>query len=461
MRLRQDRARTQQQNGIGKVQIVITFVLSMIVLCNLVTNASLVQNTSHANIDYVAMLNELIKKGSDESLNADPFYRRAFALYVRPPVEVSANEVGRWATELTNSQRSVLRKWIDANSDALVQLRLGTEKPCYWFHYEGLSILQIDEVSHMRRMRELFFALMLRTKFEAAEGDVKAAIDDLLICYRFGSDMKKRLLLGEQLSARASLAYTWDAGLQILDRVKIDNTSLRFLQEQITSHSKDEDFLVDLRGDELAALDMIWWTNRRWPATAQAERRKEEISWQASDFLETNVSPEQVDSLMYKHTKDELERLAKKGYAYYNTIIAKTPFEWHQQQIDWDKAKKELVDGNLLLLVLVRAIPHISEAGFRCRVERDALITTLALLRYRNDTGGLPDDLQTLTARGYMPQLPMDPYSDKPLVYKRTENNFTLYSIGVDFQDNGGRHSSKWGLEAQGGDFIFWPVQNE
>ncbi len=99
--------------------------------------------------------------------------------------------------------------------------------------------------------------------------------------------------------------------------------------------------------------------------------------------------------------------------------------------------------------------------SFRCRVERDALVTTLALLRYKNDKGGFPADMQELISGRYISQLPMDPYSDRPLVYRRTENSFTLYSIGADFHDNGGRHSSGWGLEAQEGDLVFWPVQKE
>jgi hypothetical protein len=57
--------------------------------------------------------------------------------------------------------------------------------------------------------------------------------------------------------------------------------------------------------------------------------------------------------------------------------------------------------------------------------------------------------------------LPMDPYSDKTLVYKKTDDDFTLYSIGPNFQDDSGEvaivHGSpkKWGTD-EAGDIVFW-----
>jgi hypothetical protein len=55
-------------------------------------------------------------------------------------------------------------------------------------------------------------------------------------------------------------------------------------------------------------------------------------------------------------------------------------------------------------------------------------------------------------------KLPMDPFSDKPLVYKRTADGFMLYSLGADFDDDGGLHS-RWGQDKTGGDHVFWPVE--
>jgi len=70
--------------------------------------------------------------------------------------------------------------------------------------------------------------------------------------------------------------------------------------------------------------------------------------------------------------------------------------------------------------------------------------------------------LQELVKRGYLTELPMDPYSDKPLVYKKTDDGFLLYSVGVNFKDDSGQiardDEGKIREYADEGDWVFWPV---
>ncbi len=61
-----------------------------------------------------------------------------------------------------------------------------------------------------------------------------------------------------------------------------------------------------------------------------------------------------------------------------------------------------------------------------------------------------------------MKKLPMDPYSDGPLVYRKTESGFLLYSLGINLTDDGGKlgigRDSKPRMWMDNGDWIFWPV---
>jgi hypothetical protein len=50
----------------------------------------------------------------------------------------------------------------------------------------------------------------------------------------------------------------------------------------------------------------------------------------------------------------------------------------------------------------------------------------------------------------------MDPYSGEALIYRVTENGFTLYSVGEDFVDNDGQ-SFDW-ENGLGADHVFWPI---
>ncbi len=56
----------------------------------------------------------------------------------------------------------------------------------------------------------------------------------------------------------------------------------------------------------------------------------------------------------------------------------------------------------------------------------------------------------------------MDPYSDGPLIYQKTEGEFLLYSLGTNLTDEGGKlglsRGGKPRMWADDGDWVFWPV---
>ena len=92
-----------------------------------------------------------------------------------------------------------------------------------------------------------------------------------------------------------------------------------------------------------------------------------------------------------------------------------------------------------------------------------ALLTTIAILRYEKDKNRLPASLDELISAGYLKEMPMDTCSDKPLVYKKTDGGFLLYSVGLDFKDDGGEvyrydkgRVRRW---ADKGDTVFWPME--
>ena len=93
-------------------------------------------------IDYLAKINELAKAGRDESLNAAPFYQKAIELCVEQPEEVRAINRRAWPADLSTKEQSVLKQWVQSNSEALSQLELGTKKPYYCYFVCPFGALQ-------------------------------------------------------------------------------------------------------------------------------------------------------------------------------------------------------------------------------------------------------------------------------------------------------------------------------
>ena len=112
--------------------------------------------------------------------------------------------------------------------------------------------------------------------------------------------------------------------------------------------------------------------------------------------------------------------------------------------------------------VFMLASGRINQIAYRYKLHTEALITVTALFRYRQDKNLYPKNLEELVTADYMKKLPMDCFSNKPLVYKKADDNFLLYSYGPDCKDDGGKPAyndkgryQMWSEE--NADAIFWP----
>jgi hypothetical protein len=150
--------------------------------------------------------------------------------------------------------------------------------------------------------------------------------------------------------------------------------------------------------------------------------------------------------------------LADKMCEYFGEAAHRPPWYFHNERINLEQITNEMVKDNYLLNILAPAFTKVLRISYRIQVHTDGLIATIAILRYKADNGECPEDLQHLVATGYLNELPIDVFGGKPLVYKRIGDNFTLYSFAADFDDDGGKHDSKW-AENGDGDYVFWPVQ--
>ena len=66
------------------------------------------------------------------------------------------------------------------------------------------------------------------------------------------------------------------------------------------------------------------------------------------------------------------------------------------------------------------------------------LICGLALRNYSVENVNPPERLADLVP-DYLPEVPLDPFSGKPLVYRREATGYVLYSVWRDGQDDGGQ----------------------
>ncbi len=87
----------------------------------------------------------------------------------------------------------------------------------------------------------------------------------------------------------------------------------------------------------------------------------------------------------------------------------------------------------------------VQQADLWNHVRMRLLICELAVERYRLERGSEPATLTDL-APDYLPSVPVDPCSSRPLCYHRTPSGHLLYSVGPDGVDDGGEPMERWDI---------------
>jgi len=99
---------------------------------------------------------------------------------------------------------------------------------------------------------------------------------------------------------------------------------------------------------------------------------------------------------------------------------------------------------------------NMKKIVWRLITDREALIATVSILRYEKEHNKYPESLEQLVESEYIKIVPQDPFSGNSLVYKKTDDGFILYSVGLNMiDDRGVIVNNKWAKE---GDAVFWPV---
>jgi hypothetical protein len=107
--------------------------------------------------------------------------------------------------------------------------------------------------------------------------------------------------------------------------------------------------------------------------------------------------------------------------------------------------------GGIGTQLLVPSINKCVERAWEGDARRTLARTALALAAFKAKTGAYPDKLDALVP-AYLPAVPLDPFSGRPLRLKRDGTGVVIYSIGPDLTDDGGRPSESG---AATGDLVF------
>ncbi|MCE5185864.1 MAG: hypothetical protein LLF76_07035 [Planctomycetaceae bacterium] len=416
------------------------------------------------SVDYSQWMTEKVRDARDESLNALHEYLKAIDLMQKDmPEQVEKILAYPLTQEKTPEDWAAIEAFLEHEKEAIAAFRAGAAKPFYWNHYQlnaehgadvNVKVVEklLPQMSAYKRLALLVARLQI--PFSIFKGHDQEAVADTLSLCRFGHHLLSDSTLLEGLVGIAMEALSWQSVNQLLVQQSMSSQNMLQFQQLIES---DYDPKSAMMG-EWRAEKAFWYDQVQRSFTDDGNGNGRPlpkgtlfVAKDLTDYVRGFVlgfpdRRQAVESIDMMFAESERSKQIHPGHL-----------------AEAESLERIMENAGFMQQVGFPAMRKTLEIGWRLRCGQAGLIGTLSICRFEKEQGRLPQDWNELFKQGYLKQIPMDPYSGGPLVYRKTTDGFILYSVGPNFVDDGGVLSTdKNGNERQwgeNGDWILWPIK--
>jgi hypothetical protein len=455
----------------------------------LVCAGSLMIGKPTIKIDYAAWLGNIMRQGRTERLNAKPYFDKAASLAVEgtqiPDILVMSNL--DWPSDMNNLQRRAIDNILKGNYESFEIMRDAVQIPYYWSEYDTKyelfnytlynslvrltevlpdwiiqdSILTKDEFKEnvskpFTGYRYLARLMAMQIQWNAYNGNTEQAIEDYIVLQKFACLLRHGRLMEQTVSFMIeSLAS--NALYTMLNKVEIPADLLHKIHQELQKIYSEQEKTINFEAEKAFLYDYI---QRTFTDNGEGNGRAliKALPLVTKDKIDSAV---QFVFLQYPDRK-ETRKMIDRYFNQVEKLFEQTPWQTGSEEINDELAEYE--NESFLLSLSKHAISQFRKIKWRLRTSQLATLTILAILQYEKENGKYPVNLNEIVEQGYLESMPIDPFSGKPFVYKNTEDDFILYSIGEDFKDDGGEvyrdDRGRLRMWAATGDWVLWPVQD-
>jgi len=443
-------------NHYKKIKIIL-LVFLVIILILIALGFYTIRGSPKVTVDYLTEYNKLSRPVNyDPNQNAQKLYDEAVNTFFKMPLALAKipTQSIEWPADLNEAEQRLLQNWLIANKDSIQKFKEASKKPFYWIESRAcnndLRSIQIFEL-YGYGLGELYDAILWDAKVNALNGKYSDFCEDLLMNYRasFQKCDTPRFVIVFRDSLQ-NLQRTTRTTLLILKKVNIPESILDSFQKDLENLLNTPKLCPSITVDRLFPYDML---QRTYSYNADGTGR---LSWEGiKDFSRycssANISGwEIIKFWLVGLTQKEMKDRIDSYYQQMESAFPINPWQLHQTKPNFfENQLYPLNFENLYLLAYGVTYRNDYYDYYDTQSRLKALVATIALLRFQQDKGKLPNDFEELMKAGYLKELPADPYSDKTLIYKNEIHNFKIYSVGMNFKDDGGKDETD--------DIVFWP----
>ncbi len=289
----------------------------------------------------------------------------------------------------------------------------------------------------------------------AIDGNFEDSLEALIEWWKIGQHYSNRKTLWLQPEIRTKSQVLKTASL-ILDYFAMDANTLRLWQDKWQKQVDADKFVPDFQTNKLFYYDEIQRTFNYHPKGRGKLSLRRAIAY-SNPCCDLSFS-KMLHSILTCPDSNEVCRIVSSVCDYYQNIVDKTPYEIRLSEAEFENNLEKIKNKQPIFNSFIPLLRPFFYHGLKA--QSDALVTVIAVKRYKADHNTYPDNLEVLLKDKYLEKLPKDPFSDGLLVYRLLNDEFELYSVGVDFIDDGGK--GVWGHDLMfavndKGDEVFWP----
>ncbi len=300
--------------------------------------------------------------------------------------------------------------------------------------------------------------------YYAANGNKEAAFINLQDSLRLDALYQNDRLMIAELLRMAVNAVSFHTLMDVMQRIEFDEPSLAQLQAQIKAKSQPALLTRAYEGELSAFCDAcIKFSNSShlyYISFFYTPHPRPTLIFSPEWFVYYAKSIlGQILSLL-THISGLWDLNFLKTVEMYQKLIEATKLPYSVQLKEIEKNEKETEKFSFVYPLPKMYLASTSKVFTKFQIniaQIRAAETALAVERYRLKHNMLPDSLEQLVPE-FLESVPIDPFDEKPLKYRKDGASFYVYSIGHNLTDDGGDPSkTKSGTKAiYGEDIVFF-----
>lgn len=368
---------------------------------------------------------DLVIPSVPDAENAAPVYRKITESY-NSEVSRATSALDRARDETKTSEEMADRKAASREfAPALALLHLVPARPKCQFHRDwtqGADVL-LPELIPMSMSIKL---LCNEAEVLSRKGDWRGALQELRIAERIGLDeLSDQTLSGFywhnacRANVRAELAT-------IVDQHSSDQRALNAFEQALREWNHFPNPKSCVRSDIVAVQETLRG-NRKF------------LPYAIPDDATLDSTDNSLETQFFNYPTVRTH-LRARYLRYWRRIWERTSAEgadWKKFGRDTDDVSRDYGVPRTLFAGpddhFVHSCANIVNGIVQVQSRTNLLLTSIRLLRIRNATGSLPDQLPAKLG-----EISVDPFINKPLHYRKEGRGFVLYSVGNDMKDDGG-----------------------